>query len=357
MKKLYSFLVLALTVSAGKIAAQTTITAAAMPQVGYVYNMMSDTTASDLPTFTVSAGSASAQTWNYSVEFANVYGETSAFVTPSSGAGSSNFPNATMAVQQPNLTDWAYFVGNAGGLYIDGAYVNAQGTQVAVDLTPNVLFMATPSTYGFSNNASSTATFTATAQGQTFQVRHWQDRTVTADAFGSLTTPIATYPNTLRIKTFEASIDSIFVDVLGTWSLFTVATDSTTAYNWFQDSPDAQLMQIDMDKAGVVTKAQCLQSFQNSIATVNEPKAGVNLYPNPATHMAHLTYENKASGAVSLQMFDMSGRKIGDLLNEDQAIGKQKIFINVESMHLPKGLYFLQLKNSDGIQTVKLSVN
>jgi len=357
MKKLYSFLVIALTVSAGKMAAQTTITAAAMPQIGYVYNMMVDTAASDLPTFTVSAGSASAQTWNYSAEFANVYGETIAFVTPSSGAGSSDFPNATMAVQQPNLTDWAYFIGNSGGLYIDGAYVTAQGTQVAIDLAPNALFMATPSTYGFNNNGQSTATFTAVVQGNTFQVRHWQDRTVTADAFGSLTTPIATYPNTLRLKTFEASIDSIFVDVLGSWNFFTSQTDSTTSYMWVQNSPDAQLMQIDMDKAGVVTKAQCLQSFSNGVAQIAEPKAGFNLYPNPATHMTHLTYENKASGAVSLQMFDMSGRKIGDLLNEDQAIGKQKIFINVESMHLPKGLYFLQLKNSDGLQTVKLSVN
>ena len=124
MKKLYSFLTLAL-ISGSSLLAQTTLTTAAMPQIGYVYNFSVDTAMSDLPTFTVSAGSGTAQNWNYTPMFNNLYGESSAFVTPSSGAGSSNFPSATMAVAQPNGTDWAYFIGNAGGLFIDGAYVSA----------------------------------------------------------------------------------------------------------------------------------------------------------------------------------------------------------------------------------------
>src|SRR6185369_7372181 len=201
MKKLYA-LTLPLLFS-GAALAQTTITAAAMPQIGYVYNMNADTAAPDLPTFTVSAGSASAQTWNYSSMFNIVYGESTAFVAPSTGTGSSSFPNATLAVAQPNGTDWIYFVGNTNGLYVDGIHTVQQGNAVDVDLAPNSLFMATPSTYGFSNNAMSYATFTASISGNTFQIRHSADRTVTADAFGSLTTPTATYPNTLRIKTFE----------------------------------------------------------------------------------------------------------------------------------------------------------
>ncbi len=357
MKKFYSFVTLALTLTGGVLSAQPTITTAAIPQVGYVYQMMADTTPADLLTFTVSAGSASAQNWNYSAEFANTYGESTSFVAPSSGTGSSSFPNATVAALQANGTDWAYFVGSANGFYIDGLYTTQQGANAAVDIAPDVLFMPTPSTYGFSNNTLSMATFTAVVQTQTVQVRHSQDRTVTADAHGSLTTPIATYPNTLRIKTFEATIDSIFINVLGTWNYALSQTDSTTSYMWVQNSPDAQLMQIDMDKAGAVTKAQCMQSFQNSVAQINEPSAGFNLFPNPASGVAYLTYENKASTNVSLHMYDMSGRLVGNILNEDQAIGKQKVRINVEAMHLPKGIYFLQLKNNEGVQTTKISVN
>lgn len=356
MNKIYSFLALGILTAAGALA-QPTITSSAMPQVGYVYSMGADTFPADLATFTVSAGSASAQTWNYSAEFANIYGETTTFQAPSAGAGNSNFPSATLAVAQSNGTDWVYFLGNSGGLYVDGAYVNAQGNMIALDLTPNSLFMATPSTYGYNNNAQSTATATVMIGTNLVQLRHWADRTVTADAFGSLTTPTGTYPNTLRVKAYEVSIDSIFLDVFGTWNFMQRQTDTTTNYNWLQNSSDAQLMEINMDKTGAVTKASYLISFSNGVGTINEPSTAFGVYPNPSSQVSYLTYINNNSGYVSLQMFDVNGRKVGDLLGEDQAIGKQKVMINLESMHLPKGLYMLRLQNGDGIQTIKLSVN
>ncbi len=357
MKKIYSLTLVLMIGLGSKALAQTTLTTAAIPQVGYVYNMAVDTVPSDLLTFTVSAGSAIAQTWNYTVEFANIYGESTSFVAPSNGAGAANFPTATMAAAQPNGTDWIYFIGNSGGLYIDGAHVVLQGSPVDADYMPNALFMATPSTYGYSNNATSFATATTSIGGNTYQIRHKADRTITADAFGALTTPAATYPNTLRIKTYEVSIDSVFANIFGTWNFALLLTDSTTTYTWMQNSQDAQLMQIDMDKTLKVTKAEYLQSFSNGVAQISAPKAGFNLFPNPATNAAYLTYENKTSTTVSLQLVDMSGRLVGNILNEDQPIGPQKVFINVESMHLPKGLYFLQFKNNEGLQTLKLSVN
>ncbi|HXB39254.1 MAG TPA: T9SS type A sorting domain-containing protein [Bacteroidia bacterium] len=357
MKKLYSSLALLMIGLAGTVTAQTTLTSGSMPQIGYVYNMALDTVAADRITFTVSPGSGTAQNWNYTPMFNNLYPQSTTFVIPSSGAGSSNFPSSTMAVQQPNGTDWVYFVGNSGGLFIDGAYVNAQGSMVAVDYIPNATFVPTPFTYGNNNHVLSLATFTTTISGNTVQVRHRADRTINADAFGSLTTPTATYPNTLRIKTFEADIDSVFINVLGNWNFAQRRTDSTTTYTWMQNTQDAQLMQINMSKTGAVTKAQYLQSFSNGVAQISLPTTGLNLFPNPATNGAYLTYENKTPGAVSLQLFDIDGRLVGNILNQDQAMGVQKVFINLESMHLPKGLYFIHFKNADGLQTLKLAVN
>jgi hypothetical protein len=278
-------------------------------------------------------------------------------VTPSSGQGSSNFPNATLAVAQPNGTDWIYFAGNSSGLYIDGAYVFQQGTYVAVDLTPNSLFLPMPGTYGFNNTGLSTATSTAVVSTYTVQLRHSANRTVTADAFGSLTTPTGTYPNTLRFKTFEKTIDSVFLYILGSWNWAQTQVDSTISYNWVQNTQDALLMQINMNGAGTqVKKVQYLQSFSAGISTYDNTNEASALYPNPASVTTQLAYENKSTGLVSLQMYDMNGRLVGDLLNENQGIGKHKIRINVEAMHLPKGLYFLQLRNSEGVQNVKLAV-
>lgn len=355
MKKFYSALALVVTFSTASMA-QTTITAAAMPQIGYVYNMASDTAIADLPSFTVSAGSSSAQTWDYSNDFNFVYGENTSFVAPSAGAGSANFPNATMAVMQPNGTDWVYFVSNSSGLYIDGAHVVVSGGSADLDLNPNSLFMATPSTLGTTNTATTAATATTVVSTYTVQVRHSANRTVTADAFGQLTTPAGTYPNTLRLRTYETSIDSAFFYILGSWSFAQEQRDTTLQYSWMQNSPDAQLLQISLNTAGAATKASYLQSFSNGIAAYAGADQGFNLYPNPTSDLTYLSYENKSTGPVSLQMFDMNGRMVGDLLNENQAIGKHKAFINVEGLHLPKGMYFLQLKNSEGIQNIKLSV-
>ena len=354
MKKLY-FFSFALLAAAGS--AQTTLTSAAMPQAGYVYSFASDTAASDLPTFTVSAGSASAQTWNYTTEFANVYGESTSFVAPSSGAGASNFPGATLAAAQPNGTDWVYFEGNTNGFYVDGVYMNFQGSMAAIDFSPNALVMATPSTYGYNNNTVSYATTTLTVSGATYQLRHKGDRTVTADAFGSLTTPTGTYPNTLRVKTYDVNTDSVFIDVFGSWSFFTMFADSGTTYTWYQNTPDAQLMEIELDGNNVVTKAKYLQSFSNGVAQVEKAEAKLSVYPNPVSEGARLTYENKSPGTVTLQMFDMNGRLVADLLKQDQSAGSQHIYLNTSVLRLPQGMYFLRLRNSEGIQTIKVSIH
>ncbi len=350
MKKLYSSLSILAFVALGSNAmAQTTITVAALPQIGYVYNMASDTLAVDLPSFTVSAGSAVAQTWNYTSEFANIYADPTAFVAPSGGAGSSNFPSATMAIQQPNLTDWVYLIGNSGGLFVDGAYVSVQGTMTAINFNPNQILFPAPFTYG--NNVQND--FAASFPLGTATVNHRVKRTITADAFGSLTTPTATYPNTLRVKAYEITSDSVFLFggfLQGAW-------DTTTSYTWMQNTQDAQLMSIDMDAAGAVTKAQYLQSFSSGVAFISQPAASFGLFPNPATDMTYLTYENKVTGMVNLQLFDLDGRQIAVLVDENQVIGKQKIAINVEALHLPKGLYFLQLNSNNSLQTIKLNIN
>lgn len=355
MKKLYSFLALTTLLASG-LSAQTTITATALPQVGYVYNMASDTTPADLPTFTVTAGSSSAQNWNYSSQFANVYGESTSFVAPSSGQGYTNFSSSNLASDQGG-GNWGYFITNGSGLFIDGAYGNIQGTYVAIDFSPNEVVIPVPCTYNTSNNGISVASFTTTYNSQTVLVKHTADRRLIADAFGSLTTPTATYPNTIRLKTWEGTSDSIFFNILGSWNFVTRQTDTTTTYTWLQNTQDAQLMQISEDKTGAVTKAQYLMSFSNGVATINQQQAAFNLFPNPASNMTYLTYHNNQSGNVSLEMFDMNGRLIGNLLDENQSIGNHSVMINVESMHLPKGLYFLRLLNGDGLQTIKLSVN
>jgi hypothetical protein len=355
MKKFYKSLsLLALVVlTNGAMAQSTTLTATAVPHVGYTYYMQTDTNTVDRGTFTVSAGSASAQTWNYTPNFANVYNDTTAFVAPGSNPGASAFPMANLSSDQKG-GNWVYFK-NTSGLMIDGAYITQMGVSVALDFTPDAPQVPVPFTYGNSQNVVYSASTSTTVSGIPVDIRHHANRTIKADAFGTITTPIGTYPNVLRVRTHEVTVDSIIPPaILGPP---TVRYDSTINYTWYKNSPDAYVMSIEYDKTGTVSKAKYLQLFLNSIANVSAPTASFNLYPNPASETTTFTYENQATGMVNIQLLDVAGKQVAVLLNEQQAIGKQQVNINLAALHLPKGMYFLRLNSGNSLQTIKLNVN
>lgn len=359
MNKIYiSISLLASVLMANQVKAQSAITlsSAYLPQAGYSYNMATDTTPGDLTSFTVSAGSATAQNWNYASLFGNVYGTTTSFVAPSGNPGASNFPNANLASDQGG-GNWAYFISGSNGLYIDGAYVNAQGSNVALDLTPNSPQLPTPFTYHDSITVVSTATGTTTYQGNQVLIKHRATRTVMSDAFGSLTTPTATYTNTLRVKTYEISSDSIFFVLFGSANYLQGIFDTTTNYSWYQNAQDAIVMSIDQNTAGNASKAQYLQTLTNGINSPKHTDFTANLYPNPASSVTYLYYENATESKVSAVIYDVTGKKITTVLNnQPQAAGKQTLTIPVSDLQLSEGLYIVQLSINGTIKTFKLNI-
>lgn len=355
MKKIYKSLsIIAMVAACNAVMAQApTLSPIVVPQIGYTYIMAADTTAADLPSFTVTAGSASAQTWNYTSQFATIYPDSAAFVAPSSGPSSSSFPNATMASKIDNKPTWIYWVGGSTGLYVDGLYTVQQSAPVAIDVSPNPAQIPVPFTYGNTVTTSYQGTATVTSGTITANISHQAMRITSADAFGTITTPTGTYNNVLRIKTYEETSDSVYVFGF----FYTAQYDTTTNYTWVQNTMDAQIMSIDLDHTGAPTKARYMQSFNNSVATISQPTATLNVFPNPASDMTYFTYENKSSGMVNLQLVDMLGNQVAQLINEQQSSGAKKAAINLTALHLTHGIYFLQLTTSTGLQTIKLSVN
>jgi len=116
-------------------------------------------------------------------------------------------------------------------------------------------------------------------------------------------------------------------------------------------------MEIDINKAGAVTKAQYLQSFSNAINTIKHTDLATNLYPNPASAFTTLAYENATTAKVSASIFDVTGRQVATLLNnQEQAAGKQMLTIDVTNLQLPKGLFMVQLTVNGATKTLKLNV-
>lgn len=75
-------------------------------------------------------------------------------------------------------------------------------------------------------------------------------------------------------------------------------------------------------------------------------------WPNPFNPSTGISYSLKESGLVTLQVFDMTGRKIADLVDQDQPAGNYRITFDGDN--LPAGLYFYRLEAGAFTSTKKM---
>lgn len=92
-----------------------------------------------------------------------------------------------------------------------------------------------------------------------------------------------------------------------------------------------------------------------SIDTNDNTAAGFSLsqnYPNPFDNETKIDYEMPVSAFVSLKLFDVTGREVAVLLNQNQSAGKHTFILDASD--LESGLYFYQLKAGDFIETKRI---
>jgi hypothetical protein len=66
-----------------------------------------------------------------------------------------------------------------------------------------------------------------------------------------------------------------------------------------------------------------------------------NVYPNPFTDQAKLSYVFDRKSQVEINLYNSSGELIQTLLSEQQEAGKQELQLN--SSNLPAGIYFYRI--------------
>lgn len=77
-------------------------------------------------------------------------------------------------------------------------------------------------------------------------------------------------------------------------------------------------------------------------------------YPNPFRNTTKISYLVKKTGTISLEVFDVFGKKVVTLINEKQVPGTYELELNAQN--LKSGTYFYRLNASDCTQTKKLEV-
>lgn len=66
-------------------------------------------------------------------------------------------------------------------------------------------------------------------------------------------------------------------------------------------------------------------------------------YPNPFNPTTNVSYQIKEMGFVSLKVYDMLGREVAELVNENQSEGYYSVVFNASN--LSSGIYFYQIKS------------
>jgi hypothetical protein len=339
-----SFIVISLSVNA-----QITINQGDFPVPGEVWVELSD---GRYGVHTITTGGGP-QSWDYSNAFVVDDTTVLGFITPSSTppGWASSFPNSTMALYEL-LDSTAVFLRAANdGLYVDGFYDITGGNPLTVlDFDPDILLIPVPFTNGSTRTdiAGFEVEQPAVPPNPGFLIKFFIVKEFEGDAYGSLITPAATYPNVLRAKTIEYSIDSTFIDILGTgnYSFLNAngPSDTTITITFLQKGPNTIVMEIEEDPASPGTSVSARYYNPNlvSLNDLQQEDRSVVVYPNPVTGNV-LNVEVGFDGAELLRIYDSKG----SLLTEENIRGIRKYELNT-SQFAP-GIYYYEVNSGTGV--------
>ena len=70
----------------------------------------------------------------------------------------------------------------------------------------------------------------------------------------------------------------------------------------------------------------------------------IEFYPNPVANEAYISYKLREESLVEINIYDMSGKKVQQVLKQKQDYGKYIKKIDIAHLKLPKGNYLCELK-------------
>jgi hypothetical protein len=80
-------------------------------------------------------------------------------------------------------------------------------------------------------------------------------------------------------------------------------------------------------------------------------------YPNPFNSSTTITYEMPQSGLISIKVYDILGREVATLVNEEKSAGSYEVQFNTYSgnvRNLTSGIYFYRLTAGNYTETKKM---
>lgn len=289
----------------------------------------------DTAGITWGASGASA-TWNFgSVTTTNT--DTATFMSCASTPFCDSFAGANLASFDGG--DYTYLISNTAAITAIGAHSD---TNYIHFIDPKV-FMKFPFTYNNMFVDTSVVGLFGSAEMRYIDSNF-------ADAYGTLTLPTGTYNNVLRVHTKSTQTITI-----GGMPFSTAATE---AYTWYASGFHSPLAILDVDTAGTgipyVKEARYYTGNSSSTGINHTAKSNIQLElsPNPATDVLHISFDLQTEANATLEIVDLTGKTVYKANNFN--IGSNNV--TVSTAELQAGMYIVHLRTSNGITATKFSV-
>ncbi len=360
MKKIITTILAALFVFA--MNAQITLTQADFGNK-FFHCVQAHDTLVDSANVHIGSPSANSQTWNFTALHNNST-DTITFMDAATTSYASSFSNANIAFTQSNSPGTYNFLNsttsgvNAIGQGIDHGNITLTTPNEAVILNTPQTYMPFPSTLNstFSGNCHTTIVIDTSFTYLAFNIDtvhdlHFITYSSVIDAWGTVTTPLGTFP-CVRQKYTEKTIDSIYVHaaLLG-WIYGTITiVDSTLSYRWYANNQGYPIVEINMNKTQTWdSSANWILNSSAGLPGIDFAGTSVSIYPNPAS-----TEINVVKGfdkTITVVIYDLLGNKITEQILTDN-------FSKISTATYPSGLYTYRIfdGNKTAISNGKLSI-
>lgn len=93
----------------------------------------------------------------------------------------------------------------------------------------------------------------------------------------------------------------------------------------------------------------------NGIKKVNRDLSKVNIYPNPAEDVVNLSFSTSSRGLVSVQLYDLTGKKVAGLYSQVLEVGKHDLEVPL-SDEISPGTYLLETRNNESKQIQRIQI-
>lgn len=105
-------------------------------------------------------------------------------------------------------------------------------------------------------------------------------------------------------------------------------------------------------RIGYATATAIISSVDRVSENVPQDFELIQNYPNPFNPSTNISFRLQASGVTSLKIFDLLGREVATLVNEELRPGSYEVKWDASGM--PSGVYFYRLQAGEFVETKKL---